>query len=482
MTNLKKQSEIAILGFGEEGRAVFEYLRRKNLKNITICDQKEQIEDLPKDARTNLGKSYLKNLEKFDIIFRSPGISCLKKELKKIASKTTSQIRYFLENCPCKIIGVTGTKGKGTTATLIYKILKAAGKDVYLGGNIGKPPIIFLDKLTKDSLVILELSSFQLQDTTKSPHIAVILNTTVDHLDYHASQEEYREAKKPIVRFQTKKDHIIVNRDYQTSTAFAKKTPAKPHLISTKSPNKDLDAYIKKGDIILNNQKICKKEEVGLIGSHNLENILPAIAVAGIFEIDPKIIAKVVKNFKGLPHRLEFVAEKDGIKFYNDSFSTTPETCIAAIKSFKEPLILIAGGSEKYADFNKLADEIIARRNLKMVILIGKTACRIEKAIEEANNRATKRIEELEKEGKKAKITRDLPLKVVRAQNLQEAFLSVKMIMLELQKHHNNDTTTDSLKPKTPFVVLLSPACASFDLFKNYKERGEVFRNLVKTF
>ncbi|MBI2464380.1 UDP-N-acetylmuramoyl-L-alanine--D-glutamate ligase [Candidatus Peregrinibacteria bacterium] len=538
-----KNMRIAILGYGIEGKALLKYFLSKGYTNITVCDQRDAFKSsLDKDGenkdrkntsggntknpygaqrlnikiQTNFGKNYLKNLKSCDVIFRSPGISCLTPEIieaKRRGQNVTSLTQYFFDHCPCPIIGVTGTKGKGTTSTLIYKILKKAGRDAYLGGNIGDPPLDFLKKLKKTSWVVLELSSFQLQDMTKSPHIAVILNVTSEHLDYHRSLEEYHEAKEGLVAFQKKNDYLVVNEDYEKSLSYASKTNAATYTVSRKHAVKR-GAYIENGTLYVadetflniqhppfpqNPYPIISTREVGLIGAHNLENILPAITVGAILKIHPDDIRSAVQEFRGLPHRLEFVAEKEGVKYYNDSFSTTPETTIAAIDSFTSPLIIIVGGSEKYSDFNALAEKIVHARHIKKVIFLGKeSAKRIEKAIHLANKRAIKKIKHQNAQTRANKQSRA---------DKQEC--PDERLQSNEQSHSDKQTRLDErlqsdeqIRPDISFIfshamsmnealqsarkdakkgdtVLLSPACASFDLFNNYKERGEIFKNLI---
>jgi UDP-N-acetylmuramoylalanine--D-glutamate ligase len=279
----------------------------------------------------------------------------------------------------------------------------------------------FLGKLKKDSIVVLELSSFQLHDLTKSPQIAVVLKTTSEHLDYHKDLEEYLSAKESIVKYQTEKDLVVLNSDYPYCERFSELTPAKKIYISTK--------------------KEVPYKEVGLLGPHNLENILAAAAVCKILKVPTGIIEKVVKEFKGLPHRLEFIRKVNEIEFYNDSFSTTPETCIAAIQSFSKPLTLIAGGSEKNSDYTELGKTICDQKNLKTVVLMGKTAPKIGNSIKKAG------------EGPE----------IIHVKSYQEAFAKA----------------LGSTGKKG--VIVLSPASASFDMFKNYKHRGEIFRKWVES-
>lgn len=320
---------------------------------------------------------------------------------------------------------------------MIGEILKTSSGQVFVGGNIGNPPIGFLDKLNKNDIVVLELSSFQLQDLEKSPHIAVILDIKVDHLDYHQNEAEYIEAKLNIVRFQTKNDFAVINADYLTSIEFASSTPAKIYWFSRRK-TVDLGSFLLKNKLILRTEdketEIIALGHIRLRGAHNLENIAAAVTASFLAGANLEAIKSAVKKFKGLEHRLEFVREVHGVKFYNDSFSTTPETAIAAIQSFEEPIILLLGGSEKGADYQGLG-KIISQSKVKMIIPIGLTARRI---VKEVTNHEIKIIDEI--------------------QSMSEA------IKIAQENARPGD------------VVILSPASASFDRFKNYKERGKIFK------
>lgn len=459
--------KIAVIGFGVEGRALIQYFGRRGYE-ITICDinRKARKEKSSSKIHYRFGPHYLSNLQEFDVIFRSPGIPYLKHEFNAVRDRVTSLTRYFFEYCPCPIVGVTGTKGKGTTATLIYEMMNSkhgvaaerraavnSERKVFLGGNIGKPPIKFLDELKKDDLVILELSSFQLQDLNRSPHIAVVLGITPDHFDHHENMEEYIEAKRNIVRFQKNGDITILDIDNPRSAGFARHAKSKVLQVSVEKPVTE-GAFLKVGSLIIKRGKtgiiVGEKGQTGLIGDHNLKNILAAATAADQLGVPVEIISKVVRQWRGLPHRLEFVAEKDGVRFYNDSASTNPETAIAALRAFSNPTILIVGGSDKGIDFTPLGEEIAKHHNVKSVILMGETKRKIERAIEQAVAREEKRIRR-----------REIPLELIFAETYHEAFMVAKLIS------QPGDT------------VLLSPACASFDMFSNYQERGEIFRNFV---
>jgi len=452
---MDKKDKIAILGFGLEGRAVLDYLIAHDFHEITVCDQNVELEDeMPDGVSVRLGPHYLDNLSDFDIIFRSPGIKYLDSKVqaaKAAGAKVTSSTAFFLENAKCDVIGVTGTKGKGTTCTLIYEILKKAGKDAYLGGNIGSPAISFLSEISDDSLVVLELSSFQLQDLEISPKYAVLLNTTTDHLDYHADRNEYLAAKESLLSHQDKDSIAVLNKDYEYISHYESLVKGKKLLVSREEKVEN-GAYVMGDEIYYSvdgkSEDIVDVEEIALIGSHNLENIMPAIVICKELGVDDDDIEDVVEEFEGLPHRLEFVKEVNGVKYYNDSFSTTAETSMAAVDSFDEDTILIAGGYDKGLDYEQWALKILTKPSLKTVILIGDTAEMMEQAITEAEEKLG------EAEGS--------PTKVLRRPDLEEAVLEAFALA------------------EAGGVVVMSPAAASFDQFENYKKRGEAFRAAVK--
>lgn len=462
--SMDKKSKIGILGAGIEGLAVAEYLAGHGYGDLTVFDSKENIEGvIPAGVNVSLGVDFLSDPDSaiYDMgfLFRSPGIHFAKLEKARAAGiKITSTTQFFFENCPCKIIGVTGTKGKGTTSSLIYEILKTAGKDAYLGGNIGESPLKFLDNLTLDSFAVLELSSFQLQDLTLSPQAAVVLMTTSDHMDYHADRAEYREAKKPIALYQGPDDFCVLNADYDYHEKFLTAGNGKKYLVSRHDGGKILDgAFTKCGKIyyVANGQKtaVLETDKVGLLGEHNLENVLAAVTVCMNLGIDLEAIQQAVRDFKGLEHRLEFVREVKGVRFYNDSFSTTPETSIAAAYAFKGPVMLIAGGSEKNSDYTEWGIELQKNKNLKSVFLIGLMADRMEKALNEAHLR-------LSKDAGPEDATQ-FSVKIFRCGSLEEA----------VKKAFANGMPGDN--------VVMSPAAASFDMFKNYKYRGTAFKEIV---
>ena len=458
---MHKNSKIGIMGAGVEGIALINFLFKKGFLDLTLFDERESLMGIPDGVKTVLGKDAFEKIYDMEVLFRSPGIHKRRLETARLRGiEVTSTTQYFFESCPGKVIGVTGTKGKGTTSTLIYEILKADGRDVYLGGNIGQSPLDFMDDLTSESWVVMELSSFQLHDLTISPHVAVVLRVSSEHLDYHEDTEEYRLAKSSICRYQGAGDLCVLNADYDYAPMFADVTLAKKMWVSRHN-EVSVGAFVKDGAILYKGldeadgfKKILSVDKIDLLGDHNQENVMPASVVAKFLGVDDSTIHKAVYAFSGLKNRLEFVKEVDGVKYYNDSFSTTPETSISASYSFKKPVIMICGGSEKFSDFTEWGRELEKNRDLKAVLLMGVTADKMEEALEKAKN-------ELMKNPTDGVYLRDFPLKVYRIANLKEGVLMARDMA---QKGD---------------VVVMSPAAASFDQFANYKERGQKFRDFV---
>ena len=461
-----KNKLVAVLGYAVEGKATAKYLLQHGISPV-LFDAKPWAKWSAHDQETIkalginfiFGEDCLKELKGFDVVFRSPGVklSAISVQLSA-GTVVTSQTKWFFEHCPAKIIGVTGTKGKGTTCALIYEILKenfqnAKNKiqtssksktsnlkpNIYLTGNIGQiQPFEILEHLYKEDFVVFELSSFQLQDLNVSPHIGVVLMVTSEHLDYHQNIKEYHEAKTAITKFQIKNDFAIINKDFPASQSIGSFGKGKKIFFSrTKSAG--IDCLVKNNEISVPKFKFnFPVQQLQLKGRHNLENVCAAAMTALLLNIKPPAIKKALKNFKGLEHRLEFVTEKNKVKFYNDSFSTTPETAIAAINAFTEPEILILGGSSKNSNFIELGKVISSAKNLKAIILIGQEAGKIKDAIKKNKNFSGKIFED--------------------AQNMKEIFQQIESIAT------NGD------------VVILSPACASFGMFADYKDRGNQFK------
>jgi UDP-N-acetylmuramoylalanine--D-glutamate ligase len=428
--------KIAILGYGEQGRSAYEYWRDGN--EITVCDENEELA-LPEGVQRRLGTDYLRGLDGFDLIVRSPSIyprDITDANSPAILEKITTVTNEFFKVCPSKnIVGVTGTKGKGTTSALITKMLEADGRRVHLGGNIGTPPLDLLkDNIRPDDWVVLELANFQLIDIRYSPPIAVCLMVVPEHLDWHTESEEYIEAKSRLFRYQTVDDYAIYYAKNEiskqvASTGTGRKVPyyAPP------------GAVVEDNKIVIGGQVICEAGELKLLGRHNWQNV--CAAVTAVWQVTQNLDAmrSVLTTFGGLEHRLEFVRELNGVRYYEDSFGTTPETAIVAIQAFDKPKVIILGGSDKGADYKQLA-ETVAAANVRKVLLIGEQAKRIGTALDGVGFGKT-----------------------------MPGGTTIEEIV---------DSARAQGRPGD--VVLLSTACASFDMFKNYKDRGEKFKAAVR--
>lgn len=444
-----KTKRVGILGYGQEGQSVARYLSRHGIDPV-LFDKKQSEQAL--DFKIYSGNDYLEHFSEVDVIFRSPGFWRLQQELldfEQAGGEITSQTKYFFENSPAKIVGVTGTKGKGTTTTLAFKMAQTAGINAYLTGNIGQDqPLDFLEDLTSEDLVYYELSSFQLQDLEQSPHIGIVLMTTADHLDIHSSIDEYHKAKNSITKYQSNIDFAIINKDFPASSKIGEQGNGKKLWFSNTKADFGLEIQDNKiiakglGEFNVPDGEILNLDQLILKGRHNLQNISAALLAGIACNFNLETLINTAKNFVGLEHRLEFVDEKKGVRFYNDSFSTTPETAIAAIDSFEEPEILILGGSEKFLDYSELGKKIHSQNNICKVFLIGETANKIKQSLDAA--------------GVKENLIN------MSCANFEQIFQELKTV-----------ATPGS-------VVLLSPATASFDMFKNYKERGNAFKELVK--
>lgn len=426
--------KIAIAGYGVEGQANYEYFSKWPDAEITIVDESPTPKfEVPAGAKTLLGPGSFEKLDGFDLVLRTAGLSPYK---IKTDGKVWSATNEFFEKCPVPIVGVTGTKGKGTTSSFIASILKAAGKKVWLVGNIGLASLDVLDQIQPDDIVVYELSSFQLWDVERSPHVAVVLGIEPEHLDVHRNFDDYVDAKAHIRRFQTSDDFCVFNADNTYSRRIAEEVEAPSQeygLFATKGSHVRTDP---EGEFFyVGEQIICSTSEVKLKGAHNVENACAAVAVAKYLGVSNDAIAAGLRNFKGLEHRLAFVRTVDGVDYYDDSIATTPGSAIAAINAFKQPKVIILGGSYKGSDFGPLA-QLMAKHADIQAILIGDEGPRIAKILESAGFTRFEIIE----------------------QATATAFT---------QRAH------ELAEPGS--VVLLSPSAASFGLFKDYVDRGNQF-------
>ena len=443
--------KVAIIGLGVSNAPLIDYLQNLNAV-IKVFDKRTEdkidtdilnkVEEYKLDK--NFGENYLSNLKDFDIIFKSP--SC-RPDLPEIVEEVkrgailTSEIELVLELAPCKVIGVTGSDGKTTTTSLIYEILKNKYK-CFLGGNIGTPLFTKIAEMKPEDIVVLELSSFQLMTMKKSPDIAVVTNVTPNHLDIHKSYEEYIEAKTNIFKNQQENDLLVLNYDNQITRDFSKQ--AKGNVVFFSSKEKLQNGVIYDDGIIKisedgTRRHVLKFNDTKLRGVHNAENICAAVAATrNLVEVEEQ--AEAIKNFNGVNHRIEFVREIDGCKWYNDSIASSPTRTIAGLNSFDEEIVLIAGGYDKHLDYEPIAKPIL--KKVKTLILMGQTSEKIFGVV--------------------SKEKTDEEIEIFKVKSLEEAVQKAK----------------EQAKPKQ--VVLFSPASASFDMFKNFEERGNKFKELVK--
>lgn len=422
---------VCILGFGREGRAMADALLESAKGcEITVADKNEKTV-VSKEFRSQTGAGWLTNLETFDVLIKSPGIPPLP-ELIHFKDKLTTSTQIFFDSIKdtgAIIVGVTGSKGKSTTSTLIHHILKAAGKDTHLIGNIGEAAIAHLKDAKSNTIFVHELSSYQLMDLTSSPEIAVVTAFFPEHLDYHGSLDAYLEAKKHIARFQTDKDTVIFN----ASSPEAK-------LIASEGEGKKIGFSIKDAPVT--------SEDILLRGEHNLSNIAAAWTVCEVLGVEKESAMRTITTFQGLPHRLESLGIIDGIEWVNDSISTTPESAIAALDAFdKRVSVIILGGQDRGYDFTPLAEKIKNSPWIRMAILLPDSGTVIGKALEHAGAAVI----------------------LSNAETLEEAVKTARKAALDPKPE-------DGTVP----VVVLSPAAPSYGHYKNFEERGELFRRAVR--
>lgn len=390
--------KIAIIGLGVSNLPLLEYFYNLSCK-ISVFDNRTKNE-LDNDTREKIdkyrveyfgGDNNLQNLKGFDIIFRSPIVMPYREEIKAEAQRgalVTSEIEMVLKLTPSKVIGITGTEGKTTTTSIIYEIIKKAGYKCFLGGNIGKPIFTKIKDMTPEDIVVLEMSSFQLTNMAISPEISVVTNIFPDHLNVHSSYEEYREEKKNIFKHQNERGTVILNYDNEYTREFSKEANGKVIFFSSKQKLEDGFIYDNNDGIIKYcedgvRRHLIKKEEIKLRGIHNYENICTALAATNSL-VSLETAVQAIKEFKGVEHRLEFVREKNNVKWYNDSIGTSPASTIAGLSAFDENIILLAGGSDKGLDYKEVG-KVVANK-VQILILTGPTATKIEEATRKAPN------------------------------------------------------------------------------------------------
>ena len=452
--NLKNQ-KVAVIGMGVSNIPLIDYLYSKNA-TVTIFDDKEKLTEEIEEKiekygfEVSLGKDNLKNLKGFDLIFRSPSCMPTKPELvseKERGAIVTTEIEQVIKMAPCKIIGITGSDGKTTTTTLTYQILKDAGYNVHLGGNIGIPLFTKLNEIKPDDIVVLELSSFQLMGMDISPEIVAITNISPNHLNVHKDYKEYIDAKKNIFKYQDEKGILVLNADNKITNSF--KDEAKGKVIMFSSTKKLENGFIVDNGIIKEcvdgiRRHIIDTRDLKLKGEHNFQNVCTALALTKSL-VDTDKAIETIKEFSGVHHRLELVRIINGVEWYNDSASTSPTRGISALNAFNDKeIILIAGGADKNLDYTPIGKPIV--KKVKCLILIGQTANKIYEAVKK----------ELELQNKN--------LDIHMCETFKQSVEFAKRIA------------------KPGQVVLFSPASTSFDMFKDMYDRGDKFKAEVMKF
>lgn len=432
--------EVAVVGYGVSNRPIIPFLLAHDAR-VTVYDKKtvgELGDGAMADARRGVtfvsGEKYLERADG-DVIFRSPGIHPARFSGKK--GILTSEAEAFFEVAPCKIIGITGSDGKSTTTTLIAKILETAGYKTHLGGNIGVPLLPKVPDMKEEDIAVMELSSFQLMTMQRSPDVAVITNISPNHLDIHKDMEEYVQAKTNIFRHQSPGGRLVVNLDHPIVSAFN----ANPGCIKAGFSLSGVDggmgsAYLLDEKVWRGSESIMKTGQILLPGRHNIDNYMAAIAATADF-VKADAVVNVAESFGGVVHRLELVREREGIRYYNSSIDSSPSRTSAALSVFREKVVVILGGYDKQIPFEPLYEPV--NQHAAAVVLMGDTAEKISKAI-----------------------GTELP------REMAESMAAAVEKATALAKHHGSKT------------VLLSPACASFDRFRNFEERGNVFKDLVR--
>ena len=446
-----RHKTVAIIGIGVSNTPLLELLLAEGIR-VTACDKRsreqmgEQAEHLEQlGCELHLGADYLKDLDA-DVIFRTPG---LRPDVPEIAACVdrgavlTSEMEVFFEVCPCTIIAVTGSDGKTTTTTIIAELLKAAGKRVWVGGNIGHPLLCEADGMLATDYAVLELSSFQLMTMKHSPHIAVVTNLAPNHLDVHRDMAEYVAAKENIFRHQSGEDVAVFNADNDITAEQSRRAPGRARLFSRQDEVAD-GVFLRGEDIVCRSggheRVIMTTGDIKIPGVHNVENYMAAIAaVDGL--VPDEVIRRFAREFGGVEHRIELVRTYRGVRYYNDSIASSPSRTIAGLRSFHEKVILIAGGYDKHIPFDVLGPEIV--EHVKLLVLCGATADKIRAAVENAPGYEPGKPEILDVTPFTAAV----------------------------------EAARDRAQPGD--VVTLSPACAAFDQFKNFAERGKFFKSIV---
>lgn len=449
-----RQKKVAFIGTGVSHTELITLFREKGIA-VTVCDKRsaEQFQEVydklsALGVQFLLGEAYLDALTEFDVIFRTPGMYFNNPALTRAREAgvvVTSEMEVFFDLCPCKIYAVTGSDGKSTSTTLIAEILTASGKTVHKGGNIGRALLPVIETIKEEDAAVVELSSFQLISMRKSPDVALITNITPNHLDVHGTMEEYTECKINLIAHQNAFSRTVLNLDNEGTKALAPLVRGRLNWF-TRREMPERGTFLREDGMLCYTEKgevtpVVQMEDIRIPGMHNVENFLGVIAALwGDVQI-PEIV-KVAREFGGVEHRIEFVREVGGVKWYNDSIATSPTRVLAGLRSFSQRIIVLAGGYDKKIPFEPMAETVCER--VKLLILTGVTAEKIEKAVTSAPNYDPEKI------------------RILHAETMEEA------VEIAYREAKNGD------------IVTLSPACASFDRYPNFEARGHHFKRLVK--
>ena len=443
---------VAVIGLGISNRPLVRMLLEHGIF-VTCCDKTPREKLLPEvlelekqGAKLKLGDDYLQNIEA-DVVFRTPGLNYNVPELAALREQgaiVTSEMEAFFQVCPCKIFAVTGSDGKTTTTTLIAKLLEGAGKKVYCGGNIGTPLLPLAEKMHPEDVAVVELSSFQLMGMTDSPSMAVITNLSPNHLDIHKDMEEYVSSKENIYLHQTEGDTVVLNLDNELTDALTPK--ARGNVLKFSRKKAVERGYYLRGDNMICRRfdgaetEIMNAKDILIPGVHNIENYMAAVcAVDGL--VEKNVMVELAKTFGGVAHRIELVRVKDGVRYYDSSIDSSPNRTRAALRSFPEKVIMVAGGKDKGISYDDLGPELV--EHVKILVLTGMTAGKIRAAAENAPGYNGRN-----------------PV-IIDIEDFDEAII------------------TASGMAKEGDVVILSPASTSFDRFRNFEERGDRFKKVV---
>ena len=439
-----KQKNIAILGFGKEGISTYKFIRRHlKDKSITILDKNDitkNNEYLKEDKNIEIiiGDNYLNNLEKYDLIIKAPGIALLDIDLTNIEEKLTSQLELILEINKKNIIGITGTKGKSTTTSLIYNVIKEQNKNTFLLGNIGNPIFDYIEEFDEESKLVIEMSSHQLEFVKHSPHIGIILNLYQDHLDHTGTLEKYHTDKMHMFKYQEKSDIGIYDGQNEYLIKYINNNNYKAKLYNFKVEEKS-DIYVQNNKIYYNNEEIYNgNQKRNLIGSHNLKNIMVTLLITKLLNLDIKKAIKTINEFNPLPHRLECVGTYNNITYFNDTIATIPEATINGINGLKNVDTLIFGGMDRNIDYEKFID-FLYNSNISNLIGLPETGHKICNKLKEMKSKK----------------------QIFIVETIDEA--------VEIADK----------KTKKDSICLLSPAASSYNKFKNFEEKGNYYKQVI---